>query len=64
LKSEAKLPVSFDFSQIIPLKYWVLGDSYKRNGTEGNREVEVRTTLKSISPTEYFVDLSDYQLLK
>lgn len=64
LESEAKLPINFDFSQIIPLEYWVVEDSYKRKSAESKREIEVRTTLKFISPTEYFVDLSDYQLLK
>lgn len=64
LESEARLPVNFDFSQVIPLEYWVLEDVYKRRSTRSKREIEVRTNLKFVSPTEYFVDLSDYQLLK
>lgn len=64
LETEARLPVNFDFSQVIPLEHWILEDSYKRKSAENKREIEVRTNLKFVSPKEYFVDLSDYKLLK
>ena len=64
LGSEAKLPVNFDFSQVIPLQYWVVEDLYFAKSAGSKSEPKIRTVLKSVSPTEYFVNLSDYQLLK
>lgn len=64
LESEAKLPVNINFSLVIPQEYWVVEDIYSYPDQKSGKKITIRTTLKSISPTEYFVDLSSYKLLK
>lgn len=58
LQSETKLPVNFDFSKILPSKNLILQRSYVLEGSVSS------FTLISASPTEYFIDLSDYRVLK
>lgn len=59
LDTEARLPVNFNYSQVIPLNYWVLEDQTYLMNQEREKKLEVRTTLISISPTEYFIDLNE-----
>ena len=58
LQIETKLPVNFDFSKILPSKNLILQRSYVLEGSVSS------FTLISASPTEYFIDLSDYRVLK
>jgi len=57
LESETKLPVNFDFTKILPAKNIILERSYVLDGISS-------FTFLSSSPTEYFIDLSDYKVLK
>ncbi len=58
LQSETKLPVNFNFSKKLPSKNLILQHSYVLEGSVSS------FTLISASPTEYFIDLSDYRVLK
>ena len=58
LQSETKLPVNFDFSKKLPSKNLILQHSYVLDGSISSY------TLISSSPTEYFIDLGSYRVLK
>jgi len=57
LELEAKLPISFDYSLVLPANSFPLEDTYEWNGNK------VKTTFLSASPTEYFIDLNEYKKL-
>ncbi|MBK8624331.1 MAG: hypothetical protein IPN86_01745 [Saprospiraceae bacterium] len=55
LDFDASLPVSFDYSMILPNYQMPLEDVYEWNGKK------VTLTFVSSSPTEYYIDLNQYK---
>lgn len=55
LEMDAKLPISFDYSLMIPSEKLVLEDTHIYN------ELKTKLTLESISPTDYFINLNEYK---
>ncbi len=58
LESETKLPFNIDYSNTLPKKYSVLAQRYEHDGKS------VSFGLTYYSPTEYFIDLKEYKLIK